>query len=142
MKISKKKIFEFTCIFAQKSKNSLASYSENIEISIVVNTSSHEHFINENDSIIEIFDSDTRIDASSKNFSIQHIENSETKKKISDSIYIYELFVLSVFDLSIDIDFDIYTIDTSVIQFSVASLRRKMQLSSFRDLALRNISFD
>ena len=105
--------------------------------------SSHEHLIHENDSAIETFDSDTDLDVSAKNLLIQHIENPKTMKKTSDSIYIYELFALSVFDFSIDIDFEIYTIDIeTVIQFSVTKSKQKMQLSSFHDFALRNISFN
>ena len=144
MKISKKEIFEFTRVFAQKSKNSLASYFKHIEISIVVNMSFFEYFINENDFAIEIFDFDIALNASSKISLIQHIENLKTLKK--NSIYIYEFSALFVFDFSIDIDFEIYTIDsiiiTSINQIFVTSSRRKMQLSSFRDFALRNISFD
>ena len=64
-------------------------------------------------------------------------------KKISDSIYIYEFFAFFVFDFNIDIDFDIYTIDIeTIIQRFVITFKRKMQLSSFRDFALRNISFN
>ena len=148
---AKKKIFVLIVIYEAFSKNSSASYSENIEILIVVNNSFLEHLINENDFVIETFDFDIELNSSSKNSSIQHIENSETMKKIFvsvfdfafDSIYIYELFAFSVFDFSIDIDFDIYTIDIeTIIQFLVISARRKMQLSSFRDFALRNISFN
>ena len=146
MKISKKKIFESTRISAQKSKNSFVSYFKHIEISIAVNISSLEYLINENDFAIETFDFVTELDAYAKNPLIQHTENSETMKKTSNSIYIYELSALSVFDLNIDINFEIYTIDSvviySTIQASVTSSRRKIQLSSFRDLALRNISFD
>ena len=147
MKISKKKIFEFTNIRDQKLKNSFALYFENIDISIVVNISFLEHLIHKNDFIIETFDFDIALNVFSKNSSIQHIENSETIKK--NSIYIYELFALFVFDFSIDIDFEIYTTDSvileitySIIQFFVTSFKRKMQLLSFRDFALRNISFD
>ena len=138
---AKKKIFDLAVIFHAISKNSFASYSENIEISIVVNMLSHEHLIHEDDFATETFDSDSELDVSAKNPLIQHIENLKTLKK--NSIYIYELSALSAFDFSIDIDVEIYTIDIeAVIQSFVTSLRRKMQLSSFRDLALRNISFD
>ena len=140
VKTLNQKIFVLIVIYDAVSKNSFASYFENIENSIIVNIRSHEHFISENDFATQIFDSDIEIDAFSKNSLIQHIENSKTLKK--NSIYIYELFAFSVFDFNIDIDFDIYTIDTSIIQSSITSSRRKMQLSSFRDFALRNISFD
>lgn len=156
MKILKKKIFDFIMLFDQKSKNSFVLYSENIEVSIAMNMSFSEHFINENISITEIFDYSTAINASSKNPFIQQTKHSKTMKKISESIVIdfasdlahifYELSAFSAFDFSLDIDFEIYIIDSKVtcsnIQFSVASSKEKMQLLSFRDLALRNKSFD
>ena len=133
--------FEFIKLFDQKSKNSFVSYFENIEISIVVNMLFHEHFIHENDFVIEIFDFDIALNVFSKISLIQHIENLKTIKK--NSICIYEFFVFFVFDQIIDIDFEIYTIDIeTIIQCFVISFKRKMQLLSFRDFALRNKSFN
>ena len=141
VKILNQKIFALIALYDAFSKKSFASYVKNIEISIAMNTSSLEHFTKQNNFVIETFDSDIELDAYSKNQLIQHIENLKTLKK--NSIYIYKLFALFVFDLIIDIDFEIYTIDIeTIIQTSIASFRRKMQLSSFRDFALRNISFD
>ena len=142
MKTLNQKIFDCAVTFDEVSKNSFASFIENMKISIAMNMSSLKHLMNMNDFDIETFDFDFAMNAFLKNSSSQHIENSKTMKKISDSICIYLLFALLVFDFSIAIDFEIYTVDTSVIQFSVILSRRKLQLSSFRDLALRNISFD
>ena len=114
VKISKKKIFEFIMLFDEESKNSLASYFEYIEISIIVNMSSQKHFINENDFVIEIFDFDIELNSFSKNSLIQHIENSKTMKK--NSIHIYEFFAFSIFDFNIDIDFNFYSIDIENIE--------------------------
>ena len=142
MKTLNQKIFDFAVTFDEISKNSFASFIENMKISIAMNMSSLKHLMNMNDSAIETFDSDTAMNASSKNSSIQQIEYLKTTKKTSDSTYIYEFSALFIFDHDIAIDFEIYTVDTSVIQSSVILSRRKLQLSSFRDLALRNISFD
>ena len=145
MKTRKKKIFEPTRISDQKSKNPPASScSENIEISTAVNISSLEHLTYENDPATEAFDFDIELDAHSKNPSIQHTENPKTLEKISDSTNSYELPALPVFDPSIDIDFNAYTTDTEAVIQPPATLprRNKMQLSPFRDLALRNTSFD
>ena len=68
-----------------------------------------EHFINENNFAIETFDFVTEINTFSKNSLIQHIEHSETLKK--NSIYI-EFFAFFAFDFNIDIDFEIYTINS------------------------------
>ena len=54
MKISNEKFFEFACIFDQKTKNSFVLHVKNIEISIAMNMLFFEHFINENNFIIEI----------------------------------------------------------------------------------------
>ena len=145
MKILNQKIFDFAVTLDEVSKNSLALFIENMKISIATNMSSLKHLMNMNDSAIETFDFDIAMNASLKNSSSQHIANSKTMKK--NSIFIYELSAFSAFDLNIDIDFEIYTIDSEITcsstQSSVTSFRRKkMQLSSFRNLALRNISFD
>ena len=135
MKILNQEIFALVVVFDAFSKNSFALFFENLKISIAMNMPSLKHLMNMNDSDIEIFDSDIAMNAFLKNSSIQQTENSETMKKNSALIF-YELSALSAFDLSIDIDFEIYTIVTSVIQFPAASFR------SFRDLALRHNSFD
>ena len=120
--VAKKEIFDFVDAFYESLKNSFASYSKNIEISIAMNMFFLEYFINENNFDIEVFYFAIEIITSSKNSSIQQIEHSETLKK--NSIYI-ELFAFSVFDFNIDIDFEIYTIDSTIIysstQFSIAS---------------------
>ena len=134
VKTLNQKIFALIAIFDAFLKN---SFVENMKISIAMNISSLKCLMNMNDFAIETFDSDITLNAHSKNSSTQHIENSKTMKNISDSICIYELSALLVFDFNIVIDFEIYTVDTLII-FS----RRKLQLSSFCDLALRNISFD
>ena len=143
METPKEEVFECISISDQALKNPPASYSEDIEISAAMDMPSHEHLTNEDGSTTETFDSDTALGAPSKNPSIQHIENPETMEK--DSVYIYELPALPAFDLSIDIDFEAYTIDSaltnSVNQAPVTLPRRKMQLSPFRGLALRNTSF-
>ena len=137
MKILNQEIFALIVTYDAFSKNSPASFIENMKISVAMNMSSLKHLTDMNNSAIETFDSDIAMSAFLKNSSIQQIEDPETMKKTSDSIYIYELFALSVFDPSIDINFEIYTIDIeAVIQSSVASLR------SFRDFALRHNSFD
>ena len=137
VKILNQKIFVLIFKYRAFSKNSFALFIENMKISIAMNMSSFKHFMNMNDFAIEIFDSDIVLNAISKNSSIQQIENSETMKKTSDSIYIYEFFAFFIFDLSIDIDFEIYIIDIeTVIQFFVASFK------SFRDITLRYESFD
>ncbi|KAG7007188.1 hypothetical protein G7Y79_00011g030860 [Physcia stellaris] len=151
---TKEEVFEPTSIRDQESKNPPALYSEDIEISAAVDMSSLEHLTNEDNSVIGAFDSDTELGPPSKNPLIQHIEDSETMEKTSvsafdsasDSAYIYELPALPAFDLTIDIDFGTYTTDTeavihSSIQATVTSPRRKMQLSPFRGLALRNTTF-
>ena len=114
VKILKQKIFALIVIFDAFSKNSFASYIKNIEFSIAVNMSSLKHLTKQNDSTTEAFDSVIEIRASSKNPSIQQIENSKTLRK--NSIYIYEIFALFIFDLSIDIDFDLYIIDIEAIK--------------------------
>ena len=137
MKILNQKIFALIALYDAFVKNSLV---ENMKISIAMNMSFFKHLMNMNDFDIETFDFDIAMSAFSKNSSIQHIQNSKTLKK--NSIFIYEFSALSVFD-SIDIDFNAYTIDIeTVVQSFVTSFRRKLQLLSFRDLALRNISFD
>ena len=134
MKILNQEIFALTVTYDAFSKNSFALFFENLKISIAMDMSSLKHFMNMNDFAIEIFDFGIAMNAFSKNSSIQHIENSETLEK--DSIYTYELFALFAFDFSIDIDFEIYTMDIeAVIQRPVASLR------SFHGLALRHNSF-
>ena len=107
VKIQNQKIFVLIALYDTFLKNSFALYSKNIEISISENMSSFEHFINENSSAIETFDFDIKINTFCKNSLIQHIENAKTLK--IDSIY--ELFAFFIFDFSIDIDFEIYTID-------------------------------
>ena len=147
MKILNQKIFDCVVTLDEVSKNSLVSFVENMKISIAMNMSSSKHLMNINDFAIETFDFDITLNAHSKNSSTQHIENSKTLKK--NSVYIYELSALLIFDLSIDIDFEVYTADSiiskitySIIEISVMFSRRKMQLSSFRDLALRHNLFD
>ena len=144
VKILNQKIFALIALYDAFLKNSLV---ENMKISIAINMSSLKHLMNMNDFAIETFDFDITLDAHSKNSSTQHIENSKTSKK--NSIFIYELSALFAFDLSIDIDIQIYTVDSiiskltySIIETFVMFFRRKLQLSSFRDFALRNISFD
>ena len=101
------------------SKNLFTSYFENIEISIAMNMLFLEHFKNKNNSVIETFDSAIEIVAFSKNSSLLHIENLKTLKK--NSIYVYELFAFFAFDFNIDIDFEIYTIDSEIIYSSTQS---------------------
>ena len=146
MKILNQKIFVLIALYDAFSKNSLV---ENMKISIAMNMSSLKYFMNMNDFAIETFDFDITLNAHSKNSSMQHIDDSKTLKKTFDSIYIYELSALLVFDFKIAIDFEIYTVNSitsnvtySIIEISVTSFRRKLQLSSFRDLTLRNNSFD
>ena len=135
-------VFALAAMFDAISKNPPAPYSEDIEISAAVDMSSLEHPTSEYGFATEAFDSVIEIGTFSKSPSIQHIEGPETMEKISDSACTYELPALPAFDLSIDIDFEAYTIDTeAVIQPPVTSPRRKMQLSPFRGLALRNKSF-
>ena len=126
MKILNQEIFALIVIFDAFSKNSFALFFENLKISIAMNMSFLKHFMNMNDFVIESFDFDIAMNAISKNSSIQQIENSETTKKISvsifidfisDSICIYELFAFFVFDHNIDIDFQIYTIDIETFSF-------------------------
>ena len=118
MKILNEKIFVLIVLYVTFSKNSLALYFKNIEISVAMNMLSLEHLINENNSAIEAFDSVAEIDTSSKNSLIQHIENSKTLKKNS----ICELFAFFAFD-NIDIDFSVYTSDIeAIIQHFVTSL--------------------
>ena len=136
-------VFALAALFDIVSKNPPTPYSEDTEISAAVEMPSHEHLTHEDGSAIETFDSDTALGAPSENPLTQHIEDLETLEK--DSVYIYELPAIPAFDLSIDIDFAAYTTDSvvtnSVIQAPVTSPRRKMQLSPFRGLALRNKSF-
>ena len=122
VKTLNQKIFALIDILDVFSKNSLASYFKNIEIFVAMNISSLEHLINENDVVTETFDSVTEISAHSRNSLIQQIENSKTLKK--NSIYIYEIFALSIFDLNIDIDFDLYIINIETIKFDT-----KIQIS-------------
>ena len=134
MKILNQEIFALVVVFDAFSKNPSALFLENLKISVAMNMPFLKHLMDMNDLDIEIFDSGIAMNAFLKNSSIQQIENSETMKKDSTFIF-YELFALSAFDFSIDIDFEIYTIATSVIQSSVASFK------SSRDLALRHNSF-
>ena len=135
-----KEVFDSTGTSDEASKNPLASYSKHIEISAAVDIPSHEHLTGEDSSATQAFDPDTELGPPSKNPLIQHIEDSETLEK--NPVYIYELPALPAFDLTIDIDFGTYTTDTeAVIQRPVTPPRRKMQLSPFRGLALRNKSF-
>ena len=115
MKILNQKIFALTVTYDAFSKNSFALFFENLKISIAMNMSSLKHLMNMNDFTIETFDFDIAMNASLKNSSSQHIENSKTLKK--NSICIYEFSAFSVFDLSIDIDFEIYTIDIETFSF-------------------------
>ena len=148
--VAGKEVFDSAVTFDEVSKNPLALSTEDMEISVATDMSSLKHLMDMDGSATEAFDSGTTMGASLKNSSAQHIEDSETTEKTSvsaftdftsDSVSSYELSALLAFDLSIAIDFEIYTVDTSVIQSPVISSRRKLQLSSFRDLALRNTSF-
>ena len=116
MKTLNQKIFVLIVIFDAFLKNSFALFFENLKISIAMNISSLKHFMNMNDFAIKTFDSDIAMNTSLKNSSLQHIENSKTLKKNSIHIF-YELFSLSAFDLCIDIDFQIYTIDIETFSF-------------------------
>ena len=127
METLNQEVFALAALYDTFSKNSSASYSEDIEISVAVDMLSLKHLINENRSATGAFDSTTAIGASSKNSSIQHIEELETLEK--NSIYIYELSAFSAFDLSIDIDFEIYTIN-SVTYSSTHSSASSSSLSS------------
>ena len=140
VKILNQKIFALIVMFDAFSKNSLvSSHVKNIAISIAMNMSSLEHLINENDFAIETFDIDIEMNASLKNSLIQKIENFEISKK--NSIYIYELFALSIFNLNIDIDFDFYIIDIETIKFLVMSFYVKKQTSckTFCELAVFSV---
>ena len=117
VKILNQKIFALIVMYNSFSKNSFALFFENLKISIAMNMSFFKHFMNMNDSVIEIFDFDIALNAISKNSSIQQFENLKTTKKISDSICIYEFFAFFVFDFNIDIDFQIYTIDIETFSF-------------------------
>ena len=126
MKTLNQKMFVLIVKYRAFSKNSLVSFIENMKISIAMNMSFFKYFMNMNNFVIEIFDSDIAMNAFLKNSSIQQIENSKTMKKIfvsifidfvSDSIYIYEFFALFIFDFNIDIDFEIYTIDIESFSF-------------------------
>ena len=118
VKIQNQKIFVLITLYDTCSKNSFASYFENIEISIAMNMSFLEYFINENNFVIEIFNFDIKLRAFSKNSSLQHIENSKTLKKN----YVYDFFAFFVFEFNIDIDFEIYTIDSKIIYSNIQFL--------------------
>ena len=102
-------VFALVALYDTFLKNSPALYSEDAEISTAVDRLSLEHLTNEDNSATGAFDSATEIVASSKNSSIQQTEHSEALEK--DSAHI-ELPALFAFDLSIDIDFEVYTIDS------------------------------
>ena len=134
-----KEVFDSAVTLDEVSKNPPALFTEDMEISVATDMPSLKHIMDMNDPAIEAFDSGTAMNAPLKNPSSQHTADSETLEK--DSICTYELSALSAFD-SIDIDFSAYTIDIDAVnQAPVMLSRRKLQLSPFRDLALRNISF-
>ena len=135
MKILNQEVFALTVTFDAFLKNPPALSPEDLEISIAMDMPSLKHLMDMDGSAIEAFDSDTAMGAPLKNPSIQQTENPETMEKTSDSAYIYELPALPAFDHSIDIDFEAYTIATSIIEPPAASSR------SFRGLALRHNSF-
>ena len=115
VKTLNQEVFALAAVFDEFSKNPLASsHVKDIAISAAVDAPSLEHLTNEDGSATEAFDSGTTIGAPLKNPLIQHIKNSETLEK--DSAYIYELSALPTFDLSIDIDFNSYTIDTEATE--------------------------
>ncbi|KAG7004348.1 hypothetical protein G7Y79_00026g059320 [Physcia stellaris] len=144
MEVLNQEVFALAAIYDAFSKNSPALSPEDLEISVAMDMPSPKHLMDMNGPAIEAFDSGTAMGATSKNPSIQQTEDSETTEKTavsafidstSDSVCTYELPALPAFDHSIDIDFEAYTIATSVVQPSVASSR------TFRDLALRHNSF-
>ena len=139
MKTLNQEVFGCAVTLDEVSKNPPASFIENMEISVATDMPSLKHLMDMDGPAIEAFDSGTTMGAPSKNPSAQHIEDPETLEK--DSAYIYELPALPTFDHGIAIDFETYTVGTSVIQPPVIPSRRKLQLSPFRGLALRNTSF-
>ena len=147
MEVLNQEVFALAALYDAFLKNPPA---EDMEISVAMDMPSLKHLMDMDGPAIEAFDSGTTLGAHSKNPSMQHTDDPETTEKTSvsaftdsasDSASIYELPALPAFDLSIDIDFSSYTVDTSVIQSSVTPPRRKLQLSPFRGLALRNTSF-
>ena len=147
VEVLNQEVFALAALYDAFLKNPPA---EDMEISVAMDMPSLKHLMDMDGPAIEAFDSGTTLGAHSKNSSIQHTDDSETMEKTSvsvfsdfasDSAYICELPALPAFDLSIDIDFEAYTIDFEVVVQSSVTSRQKMQLSSFRGLALRNISF-
>ena len=148
---AEKEVFALATTYSASSKSPPAVRVKDIELPIPVDMPSPEHLTTENAPVTEAFDPDTAIGALSKSPSIQHTEDPETTEKTSVSAFIdsasdtactYELPELPTFDLSIDIDFSAYIIDTEIVNSPPASpSRRKMQLSPFRGLALRHNSF-
>ena len=110
-------VFALAASYDSFSKNLPAPYSEDTEISTAVDMLSLEDLSNRDGSAIEAFDPATVTGTYLKHASMQHTEHSETLEK--DSAYI-ELPALPAFDLSIDIDFETYSVQsvTSEVTYS------------------------